>query len=117
MPVINPMVFYWMFVADSLRGFLVFIGFALLVLAIVLTPLLSDIDEELLSKALRWSKRMVIIGVTILAVRVFMPNTETIEKMVIAQNVTYERIEQASDVVSSVYNDIMDLFRENQTNQ
>ena len=30
--------------------------------------------------------------------------------MLIAQNVTYERVEQATDVVSSVYEDIMNLF-------
>ena len=38
-------------------------------------------------------------------------------RMVIAQNVTYERVEQTADVVSDVYNDIMNLFRENQANQ
>lgn len=32
--------------------------------------------------------------------------------MIIAQNVTYERVEQATDTVTDVYNDIMDLFRE-----
>lgn len=41
-----------------------------------------------------------------------LPDKQTIEKMVIAQNVTYERVEQATDVVSNVYNDIMDLFKE-----
>lgn len=32
--------------------------------------------------------------------------------MVIAQNVTYERVEQATDVVADVYDDIMDLFKQ-----
>lgn len=67
MPVINPMVFYWMSVTESLKDFLLFAGIGL---------------------------------------------TETIEKMVIAQNVTYERVEQATDVVADVYDDIMDLFRQ-----
>ena len=39
-------------------------------------------------------------------------STATIEKMVIAQNVTYERVEQATDVVADVYDDIMDLFKQ-----
>lgn len=45
-------------------------------------------------------------------VNIFIPSQTTIEKMIIAQNVTYERVEQAADTVTDVYNDIMDLFRE-----
>lgn len=99
MPVINPMVFYWMSVTESLKDFLFFAGIGLCVFAIVL-PFLS------------WSKRAAVIGVAILVIRIFIPGMETIEKMVIAQNVTYERVEQAADVVTDVYDDIMDLFKQ-----
>lgn len=96
MPVINPIVFYWMSVTESLKDFLLFAGIGLCVLATVLS----------------WSKRAVVIGVAILVIRIFIPGMETIEKMVIAQNVTYERVEQATDVVADVYDDIMDLFKQ-----
>ena len=32
--------------------------------------------------------------------------------MIVAQNVTYERVETGTDIVQTVYNDIMDLFQE-----
>lgn len=75
MPVVNPMVFYWMSVADKLDDVLCF------------NHRFYHCPHAL-------------------------PDKQTIEKMVIAQNVTYERVEQATDVVSNVYNDIMDLFKE-----
>ena len=63
-------------------------------------------------RACRRAKKILVIGIAILTLRVFIPGTETIEKMVIAQNVTYERVEQATDVVADVYDDIMDLFKQ-----
>ena len=42
----------------------------------------------------------------------FIPNSNTITKMIIAQNVTYERVEVATNTVQEVYEDIMGLFKE-----
>ena len=117
MPVINPMVFYLMSVTESLKDFLLFAGIGLCVLAIALSFLFDGLSNDEFKTVFSWSKRAAVIGVAILVIRIFIPGVETIEKMVIAQNVTYERVEQATDVVSDVYNDIMDLFRENQVNQ
>ena len=47
----------------------------------------------------------------------FCPTQKTLEKVLIAQNVTYERVEQAADTVTDVYNDIMDLFRESESDE
>lgn len=112
MPVINPMVFYWMSVTESLKDFLLFAGIGLCIFAIVLPFLFDSLSNDELKTVLSWSKRAVVIGVAILVIRIFMPGMETIEKMVIAQNVTYERVEQATDVVADVYDDIMDLFKQ-----
>lgn len=117
MPVVNPMVFYWMSVTESLKDFLLFAGIGLCALAIALPFLFDGLNNDELKTVLSWSKRAAVIGVAILVIRIFIPGMETIEKMVIAQNVTYERVEQTVDVVSDVYNDIMNLFRENQANQ
>nr|DAJ59258.1 MAG TPA: hypothetical protein [Caudoviricetes sp.] len=117
MPVVNPMVFYWMSVTESLKDFLLFAGIGLCALAIALPFLFDGLNNDELKTVLLWSKRAAVIGVAILVIRIFIPGMETIEKMVIAQNVTYERVEQTADVVSDVYNDIMNLFRENQANQ
>lgn len=43
-------------------------------------------------------------------VSIFTPTIDTVTKMLIAQNVTYERVEMVGDTVEDVYNDIMSLF-------
>lgn len=111
MPVINPMVFYLMSVADALKDFLFFVGVGMLILPVVYAIAISD-DEDCFKRACRLVKRIFVIGMAVLTIRIFIPSTTTIEKMVIAQNVTYERVEQATDVVADVYDDIMDLFRQ-----
>lgn len=111
MPVINPMVFYLMSVADALKDFLFFVGVGMLILPVVYAIAISD-DEDCFKRACRRVKRIFVIGMAVLTIRIFIPSTVTIEKMVIAQNVTYERVEQATDVVADVYDDIMDLFRQ-----
>ena len=57
------------------------------------------------------------LSIVCAALAVFCPTQKTLEKMLIAQNVTYERVEQATDTVTDVYNDIMDLFRESKSNE
>lgn len=111
MPVINPMVFYLMSVADALKDFLFFVGVGMLILPVVYAIAISD-DEDCFKRACRRVKQILVIGMAILTIRIFIPSTATIEKMVIAQNVTYERVEQATDVVADVYDDIMDLFKQ-----
>lgn len=111
MPVINPMVFYLMSVVDALKDFLFFAGVGMLTLPVVYALVISG-DEDDFLRTCRRVKRIFVIGMAVLTIRIFIPSTETIEKMVIAQNVTYERVEQAADTVTDVYNDIMDLFRE-----
>lgn len=111
MPVINPIVFYLMSVADALKDFLFFVGVGMLILPVVYACIICA-DEDDFVRACRRVKKILVIGIAILTLRVFIPSTETIEKMVIAQNVTYERVEQATDVVADVYDDIMDLFKQ-----
>ena len=111
MPVINPMVFYLMYVADALKDFLFFVGVGMLILPVVYAIAISD-DEDCFKRACRQGKKILVIGMVVLTIRIFIPSTATIEKMVIAQNVTYERVEQATDVVADVYDDIMELFKQ-----
>lgn len=111
MPVINPIVFYLMSVVDALKDFLFFVGVGALILPVIYAFVVFADKDDFVS-AFRRVKKILVIGIAILTLRVFIPSTETIEKMVIAQNVTYERVEQATDVVANVYDDIMDLFKQ-----
>lgn len=113
MPVVNPMVFYWMSVCDMLSLWTLLIGVILLIAGAICFGV--SVDEgfgSVPAKVLKFGKRAFIIAVVFLSVHIFIPTQKTCEKMLIAQNVTYERVEQATDTVTDVYNDIMDLFRE-----
>lgn len=109
-PVINPWIFYLMSVVDSI-GCVACI--ALIICLITLGGYLlwlfvycfEGINKSFLTK-------LVIASVALSVVCSFIPSSNTITKMLIAQNVTYERVEVATDTVQSVYEDIMGLFDE-----
>ena len=111
MPVINPIVFYLMSIADALKGILLLIGVGALAFPPIYALTVAENGDEFVMACHRVKKAFV-IGMAILTIRIFIPSTATVEKMVIAQNVTYERVEQATDVVADVYDDIMDLFKQ-----
>ena len=118
MPVVNPMVFYWMSVCDMLSLWTLLIS--LLLLVVGGACLGSCVGEDIHStyeKVFKIGKRALIVAAILLSVRIFIPNQTTCEKMLIAQNVTYERVEQATDTVTDVYNDIMNLFRESKADE
>lgn len=113
MPVVNPMVFYWMSVFDALCLWTLGVGIILSVAGV--GCLTECIDEDIHSshaKLYKTGKRLLLVGIICLGAHIFIPSQETCEKMLIAQNVTCERVAQAADTVTDVYNDIMDLFRE-----
>ena len=104
MPVINPIWFYLMSVCDSI-AWIATLG---LLVAFIFGTIMYFLDD----KTKKRSKKLFVIGIVCAALSVLCPTQKTLEKMLIAQNVTYERVEQAADTVTDVYNDIMDLFGE-----
>jgi predicted membrane-bound spermidine synthase len=103
-PVINPWVFYVFELATTLKvTSLILAG---VTLAVGLGMWLCD--ESTKVKVCAW-----LCGVGLL-IGVFVPSSNTVTKMVIAQNVTYERMETVTDTVETVYNDIMELFESNE---
>ena len=112
-PVISPWVFYLMSVVDGLKDFLIAAlvgGFIYGIWSLV--NLGDSYDDDERTKCLKGVKKALCAGVTIGILLVFTPSSNTITKMLIAQNVTYERVEMATDTVQSVYEDIMGLFEE-----
>ena len=100
-PVISPWVFYLMDVSTGLTTVAFLVGLVAIVWAAN-----SWIERG------KPDKRPVVIAITCALLFIFTPSESTITKMIIAQNVTYERVEAATDTVQSVYEDIMDLFEE-----
>lgn len=114
MPVINPIWFYLMSVCSAVKVAAILCTFiAALLLGAVCISCVCDGEGEAFVK--RFWKRSVAALCILMAVAVFCPSCETLEKMLIAQNVTYERVEQATDVVANVYEDIINLFEKDKS--
>ena len=104
MPVVNPIWFYLMSVCDNVA----MLAVAGCVFAGITVAIWWICDEKFSKRY----KTALTLGIVCAVLAVFCPTQKTLEKMLIAQNVTYERVEQATDTVTDVYNDIMDLFQE-----
>ena len=112
-PVINPWLFYLIDIADCLKGCSLFFG---VIIAIVLLGFGSLFADEAYNKEEEKSaKKMMKTGIAVLVIGVvlfiILPTSETVIKMAIAKNVTYDTVDAAKDVVVQVYNDILALFQ------
>ena len=112
-PVISPWVFYLIDCAGTLKwGALLFgliIGFILLGCGLWSIDE-ADSKEEKKSaiKKMKTGTTICIIGIVLFLI---VPSSETVMKMVVAKNVTYDTVNTAKDVVVQVYNDILALFQ------
>ena len=112
-PVISPWVFYLIDNASGLKwGVLIFgviVGFIFIMYGSFLLDEVCTKDEE------KYAKKKVKTGIAILiigfALFLIVPSSETVMKMVVAKNVTYDTVDAAKDVVVQVYNDILALFQ------
>ena len=112
-PVINPWVFYLIDNAGGLKwGALIFgviVGFIFIMYgAFLLDEACSKEEEKSAMKKVKTGIAILIIGFTLFLI---MPSSETVMKMVVAKNVTYDAVDAAKDVVVQVYNDILALFQ------
>lgn len=112
-PVINPWVFYLIDGASGLKwGALIFgivIGLVLLLFgAWSIDEARSKEEEKSAIKKMKTGIAILIIGFTLFLIA---PSSETVMKMLVAKNVTYDTVNTAKDVVVQVYNDILALFQ------
>ena len=92
--IINPSIFYWMNVLDTIRGMTIFItvmSVTLLVIAIVFYFMSIDVEEYKEAKTYR---KLIFIAVIIMAISsiiiIFIPDKRTSIEMLIARTATYE---------------------------
>ena len=115
-PVINPWLFYWMPVINNIKvivGILLGLAIAALLVALIMFCMeldYGDGDSDLAKFLKKLGRKLVAVIVVTSLIMVFVPNEKTLTKMIVAQNVTYERVETVTDTVEKVYNDIMNLF-------
>lgn len=112
-PVINPWLFYLIDCASGLKwGILVFGGSVGLILLGIGAVTMSETNTSKEEKAAQKKiKKGYIIFTISVVLFLAIPSSETVMKMVIAQNVTYDAVDVAKDVVVQVYNDILALFQ------
>ena len=123
-PVISPWVFYLMPICGNICDFCSIFGilglFASVFVCLCINSEKADGYDRESSSTLRTlipvKKILVPATIIMLLLGTFIPTESAITKMLIAQNVTYERVETATNTVESVYNDIMDLFEEEDDN-
>lgn len=117
-PIINPWVFYFIGVADSIvRVVTVLAVISVVVFAVAaLFSLIMlgeyEVDDDGFKIVSSITKKAAVLAAIFFTLSAFVPHENTITKMLIARNVTYERVEAAADTVETVYNDIMSLFEE-----
>ena len=114
-PVINPWVFYLISITDKLGvvAWVLFGVFGVFSVGFIISLAFeySDFGEsESFLSMKKTTKVVTAIACVALILAVFIPGSDTITKMVVAQNVTYERVEVAGDIVQDVYEDIIGLF-------
>ena len=112
-PVISPWVFYLIDNASGLKwGALIFgviVGFIFIMYgAFLLDEACNKKEEKSAIKKVKTGIAILIIGFTLFLIA---PSSETVMKMVVAKNVTYDTVNTAKDVVVQVYNDILALFQ------
>lgn len=104
-PIINPWIFYAIDICNNIKvaGFV--LGIVILIISFCSIPLLIE-GEIKFSLVKKFAK--IIVPIFIVCT-VLVPSKDTLIKMLIAQNVTYERVEIASETVQDVYDDIISL--------
>lgn len=104
--VINPWFFYLIGVVDNLIGVLITV--AIISGSCSVGYMIAKLGLEGFKKSV--AVALAAVSALCILVSVLLPTSETITKMMIAQNVTYERVEVVVDTVERVYEDIMKLF-------
>lgn len=115
-PIISPWIFYVTYICSNLS----FVAFAVVIIVIFLSfiALLTGFLEDFIDEVKPKTKRILLTFFSIcLIIAIFCPNESTITKMLVAQNVTYERVEIASETVQDIYEDIMSLVDGNNNNE
>ena len=106
-PIINPWIFYWIGVVDILKN----VAFTLCLLSLIpLTGSIICFTEGETGRAKWLGKCGIACTLMSTLLFTFVPSEETLTKMLLAQNVTYERVEVATNTVRDVYEDIIELF-------
>lgn len=124
MPIINPWTFYLIDVLSTLKGvsrFATFITiFALIFIAIITAYFKvqdscygSENNIEVIEILTRFFKKLLIVACIAISVFIVTPSEETMYKMLVAQNVTYENVDKAQEEIKETVDYIFKKLEKN----
>lgn len=110
MPIINPWIFYLIDILSNLKGvsrFATFITALALIVITIITAYLkvqdsyygSENNIEVIEILTRFFKKLLIVACIAISVFIVTPSEETMYKMLVAQNVTYENVDKAQEEI------------------
>lgn len=101
-PIISPWIFYALNIVDNLRGGAICIA-VLCLIALVFAPILLDTGCTM--KHIKCLFATFVISILLL---IFVPNSNTVIQMIIAQHVTVNNIEKAGELTDHAINKIIE---------
>ena len=113
--IINPMWFYWINVADTLRlvvSIAIFISVAAALVAAIIAVVNSDWKEDgEYQLSVKVFKQMIALFIILCVVLVFLPSKNTLIEMQIARYATQENAELTIDVIKSAVDYIIQAIQ------
>nr|DAG29188.1 MAG TPA: hypothetical protein [Caudoviricetes sp.] len=124
--VINPMLFYWCSVSDTVKALAIIVAIILIVVCLVFLCIGTfhigealnygrgkDSDEYKVGvKFLNWVRKCSIPLVIALVLFAFIPSEKTLYKMIVANVATYENIDLTADTIEDAFDHVVDKLVE-----
>lgn len=124
MPIINPWTFYLIDILSNLKGvsrFATFITVFVLIFIAIITAYLkvqdfyygSENNIEVIGILTRFFKKLLIVACIAISVFIVTPSKETMYKMLVAQYVTYENVDKATESIKEGVDYIFNKLEKN----
>jgi NADH:ubiquinone oxidoreductase subunit 6 (subunit J) len=111
--IVDPMWFYWLQVSSSGRTFLMVVSIIVLVMsAFIMGMACIDCDSEEIGKCAKKLWKYAIISIIGLVISLLLPSEETLIRMEIAKNATYENVEVVMEEITNVADHIIEELKE-----
>lgn len=108
--VIDPLWIYLIGLVETLKPTLGFLSIVSIILAFVIIGTSADEKPDIKKSCIKVSKILIIASTILGMAYVFVPSKETVIQMLIAKNVTVDRVQIATDVVQNIYKDILGVI-------
>lgn len=110
-PIISPWFFYFAAKVEIIHMFAWILLFAALIFGTIALYEACDTGNDEYAEEVKktFKKPCIIVSIIMCLIILIVPSQNTLVQMLIAENVTYERLEVVGDGIESVYEDIMNL--------